>query len=138
MSNESNARPLIIKRKKVSGGDGHHGGAWKVAMVSFPLLRRRWFRARGDWVRSTPSRVILISAALDPGRATGVVRARPCAPFLKKGLTRPAHLGIIWGKLFRTSQPSAPTGRQRRDRSRPRVTDDRKRPDTSYVVSRAR
>jgi chemotaxis protein MotB len=24
--------PIILKRKKVSGGEGHHGGAWKVAM----------------------------------------------------------------------------------------------------------
>ncbi|KIQ71124.1 hypothetical protein Wenmar_00503 [Wenxinia marina DSM 24838] len=31
MSAQAN-RPLIIKRKKVSGGDGHHGGAWKVAI----------------------------------------------------------------------------------------------------------
>ena len=25
--------PTIIKRKKVIAGGGHHGGAWKVAMV---------------------------------------------------------------------------------------------------------
>ena len=25
--------PTIIKRKKVMGGEAHHGGAWKVAMV---------------------------------------------------------------------------------------------------------
>ncbi len=24
--------PIILKRKKVMGGEGHHGGAWKVAM----------------------------------------------------------------------------------------------------------
>ena len=34
MSAQSNA-PVIIKRKKVSGGDGHHGGAWKVAILVF-------------------------------------------------------------------------------------------------------
>lgn len=28
-----NAAPVIIKRKKVTGGDGHHGGAWKVAIA---------------------------------------------------------------------------------------------------------
>jgi len=28
-------RPIIIKRKKVVGGDGHHGGAWKVAYADF-------------------------------------------------------------------------------------------------------
>jgi chemotaxis protein MotB len=27
MSAQSNAAPVIIKRKKVTGGDGHHGGA---------------------------------------------------------------------------------------------------------------
>jgi len=27
-------RPIIIKRKKVAGGDGHHGGAWKVAYAA--------------------------------------------------------------------------------------------------------
>ncbi|MGR3316636.1 MAG: chemotaxis protein MotB, partial [Roseovarius indicus] len=26
-----NAAPVIIKRKKIVKGDGHHGGAWKVA-----------------------------------------------------------------------------------------------------------
>lgn len=25
--------PIILKRKKVTGGEGHHGGAWKVAMM---------------------------------------------------------------------------------------------------------
>ena len=25
--------PIILKRKKVMAGGGHHGGAWKVAMV---------------------------------------------------------------------------------------------------------
>src|SRR6056297_346454 len=35
-----NAAPVIIKRKKVTGGDGHHGGAWKVAIAfSFRLWR---------------------------------------------------------------------------------------------------
>ena len=33
MGAQGNAAPVIIKRKKVSGGDGHHGGAWKVAIV---------------------------------------------------------------------------------------------------------
>ena len=34
MSTGSNA-PVIIKRKKVVAGDGHHGGAWKVAYADF-------------------------------------------------------------------------------------------------------
>lgn len=32
MSAQGNAAPIIIKKKKVMGGEGHHGGAWKVAM----------------------------------------------------------------------------------------------------------
>ncbi|WP_439509161.1 hypothetical protein [Yoonia sp.] len=35
--------PTIIKRKKVIAGGGHHGGAWKVAMIVGPskgALRR--------------------------------------------------------------------------------------------------
>ena len=43
MSNDSNARPLIIKRKKVSGGDGHHGGAWKVAYADFVTAMMAFF-----------------------------------------------------------------------------------------------
>lgn len=27
--------PIIIKKKKISGGHGHHGGAWKVAYADF-------------------------------------------------------------------------------------------------------
>ncbi|MEX3017543.1 flagellar motor protein MotB [Gymnodinialimonas hymeniacidonis] len=36
-------RPLIIKRKKVSGGDGHHGGAWKVAYADFVTAMMAFF-----------------------------------------------------------------------------------------------
>ena len=35
MNARSNAQPVIIKRKKVVSGDGHHGGAWKVAYADF-------------------------------------------------------------------------------------------------------
>ena len=35
MAAHVNAAPVIIKRKKVIGGDGHHGGAWKVAGIDF-------------------------------------------------------------------------------------------------------
>ncbi len=34
LENPSPKRPIIIKRKK-AGGDGHHGGAWKVAYADF-------------------------------------------------------------------------------------------------------
>ncbi len=35
MGTQSNAPPVIIKRKKIVAGDAHHGGAWKVAMTFF-------------------------------------------------------------------------------------------------------
>lgn len=34
MSADTNA-PVIIKRVKKVSGDGHHGGAWKVAIMLF-------------------------------------------------------------------------------------------------------
>jgi len=36
-------RPIIIKRKKVAGGDGHHGGAWKVAYADFVTAMMAFF-----------------------------------------------------------------------------------------------
>lgn len=42
VSGES-AAPVIIKRKKVSGGDGHHGGAWKVAYADFVTAMMAFF-----------------------------------------------------------------------------------------------
>ncbi len=38
-----NAAPIIIKRKKVIGGDGHHGGAWKVAYADFVTAMMAFF-----------------------------------------------------------------------------------------------
>jgi chemotaxis protein MotB len=38
-----NAAPVIIKRKKVTGGDGHHGGAWKVAYADFVTAMMAFF-----------------------------------------------------------------------------------------------
>lgn len=36
-------QPLIIKRKKVVSGDGHHGGAWKVAYADFVTAMMAFF-----------------------------------------------------------------------------------------------
>lgn len=36
-------RPIIIKRKKVVSGDGHHGGAWKVAYADFVTAMMAFF-----------------------------------------------------------------------------------------------
>jgi len=43
MSTRDNAAPVIIKRKKVVGGEGHHGGAWKVAYADFVTAMMAFF-----------------------------------------------------------------------------------------------
>ena len=43
MSAQSNVAPVIIKKKKVVGGDGHHGGAWKVAYADFVTAMMAFF-----------------------------------------------------------------------------------------------
>ena len=43
MSAQSNAAPVIIKRKKVIKGGGHHGGAWKVAYADFVTAMMAFF-----------------------------------------------------------------------------------------------
>lgn len=40
---DSNAPPIIIKRIKKGGGDGHHGGAWKVAYADFVTAMMAFF-----------------------------------------------------------------------------------------------
>ena len=42
MSGQGQA-PIIIKRKKVVGGHGHHGGAWKVAYADFVTAMMAFF-----------------------------------------------------------------------------------------------
>ncbi|WP_138470558.1 flagellar motor protein MotB [Poseidonocella sp. HB161398] len=42
MSTE-NLAPIIIKKKKVVGGHGHHGGAWKVAYADFVTAMMAFF-----------------------------------------------------------------------------------------------
>lgn len=43
MAAGNSVAPVIIKRKKVSGGDGHHGGAWKVAYADFVTAMMAFF-----------------------------------------------------------------------------------------------
>ncbi|MBL4917040.1 flagellar motor protein MotB [Szabonella alba] len=43
MDGQKNARPAIIKRKKVIKGGGHHGGAWKVAYADFVTAMMAFF-----------------------------------------------------------------------------------------------
>ena len=72
MPAQSNA-PVVIKRKKVVQGDGHHGGAWKVAM-RIPLVwpgrvQRRSCRPR----LRTRRRAVLTDAG---GRVAGAAPSR--------------------------------------------------------------
>jgi chemotaxis protein MotB len=43
MSSDDQVAPIIIKRKKVVGGEGHHGGAWKVAYADFVTAMMAFF-----------------------------------------------------------------------------------------------
>ncbi|WP_299027746.1 flagellar motor protein MotB [uncultured Sulfitobacter sp.] len=43
MSAQGNGAPVIIKRKKVIQGGGHHGGAWKVAYADFVTAMMAFF-----------------------------------------------------------------------------------------------
>ena len=43
MAGQSNVAPVIIKRKKVIQGGGHHGGAWKVAYADFVTAMMAFF-----------------------------------------------------------------------------------------------
>ncbi len=43
MSAQANVAPVIIKKKKVVAGDGHHGGAWKVAYADFVTAMMAFF-----------------------------------------------------------------------------------------------
>src|SRR5215469_3888828 len=45
--------PIIIKRIKKSGGDGHHGGAWKVAYADFVTAMMAFFLLM--WLINTTS-----------------------------------------------------------------------------------
>jgi len=43
MGGQNSAAPIIIKRKKVVAGHGHHGGAWKVAFADFATAMMAFF-----------------------------------------------------------------------------------------------
>ena len=43
MAGQSNAAPVIIKRKKIVIAGGHHGGAWKVAYADFVTAMMAFF-----------------------------------------------------------------------------------------------
>ena len=43
MAGQGNAAPILIKRKKIINGGGHHGGAWKVAYADFVTAMMAFF-----------------------------------------------------------------------------------------------
>ncbi len=43
MSARNDVAPIIIKKKKIVKGDGHHGGAWKVAYADFVTAMMAFF-----------------------------------------------------------------------------------------------
>ena len=43
MGERNSTAPVIIKRKKVVAGHGHHGGAWKVAFADFATAMMAFF-----------------------------------------------------------------------------------------------
>lgn len=43
MARHTNAAPVIVKRKKIVGEGGHHGGAWKVAYADFVTAMMAFF-----------------------------------------------------------------------------------------------
>ena len=43
MTAQSNEAPIIIKKVKKGGGEGHHGGAWKVAYADFVTAMMAFF-----------------------------------------------------------------------------------------------
>ncbi len=43
MASGNESAPIIIKRKKIVAGDGHHGGAWKVAYADFVTAMMAFF-----------------------------------------------------------------------------------------------
>lgn len=43
MATDTSVRPIIIKRKKIVQGGGHHGGAWKVAYADFVTAMMAFF-----------------------------------------------------------------------------------------------
>jgi chemotaxis protein MotB len=51
---KGNERPIIIVRKKKSGGHAHHGGAWKVAYADFVTAMMAFFMVM--WLVATVSK----------------------------------------------------------------------------------
>src|ERR1700751_5368802 len=53
MAVSSGEQPIVIKKVKKGGGDGHHGGAWKVAYADFVTAMMAFFLLM--WLINTTS-----------------------------------------------------------------------------------
>ena len=53
MAASSGEQPIVIKKVKKGGGDGHHGGAWKVAYADFVTAMMAFFLLM--WLINTTS-----------------------------------------------------------------------------------
>ena len=74
---DQRAGSIIIKRKKVVAGDGHHGGAWKVAYTDFVTAMMAFFLLM--WLLGSTSSGDLKGMA-EIRRAAGGVPGSPTPP----------------------------------------------------------
>ena len=65
---EGDRAPIVIKRVKKGGHDGHHGGAWKVAYADFVTAMMAFFLLL--WLLQAASKEqkedLIVKAASDP------------------------------------------------------------------------
>src|SRR6187399_1616138 len=83
-------RPIIVKKIIVQGGDGHHGGAWKVAYADFVTAMMAFFLVMWIVGQSNPMKSGVAGYFRDPGvfeRGTG--GAAGIMPGAPKGITAP-------------------------------------------------
>ncbi len=62
----SNGAPIIIRKKKVHGGHGHHGGSWKVAYADFVTAMMAFFMVMWIMGLSQQTRSIIAGYFNDP------------------------------------------------------------------------
>ena len=102
MAAQNELRPIIIKKKKVSGGDGHHGGAWKVAYADFVTAMMAFFMLMWLLNATTEQQRKGIADYFSPtvpiarisGGGDGFLVVHDL-PTFERGL---AELGVGWGR----------------------------------------
>ena len=98
------AEPVIIKKKKVVGGHGHHGGSWKVAYADFVTAMMAFFMVMWIMGLSDDTRTKVQGYFNDPlgfnrqtprSRAIIAMNGKPGRPSkkAKSGAVRPAVPG---------------------------------------------